>query len=57
MYNKYRTVNTALKNQLLAVFNDPYLAMLKNEYTGYETRSTMELIKHLYKHYARISST
>ena len=45
----------ALKNQLLAVFDDPYLFKLKNEYTGYATSSTMDLIKHLYEHYAFIS--
>ena len=44
-----------LKNQLLAVFDDPYLSTLKNEYTGYATRSTMDIITHLYEHYTRIS--
>ena len=54
MYNKYRTIDSALKNQLLAVFDDPYLSKLKNVYTGYATRSTMDLLTHLYKHYACI---
>ena len=57
MYNKYRTVDSALKNQLLTVFENPYLATRKHEYTGYDTRYTMELISHLYKNYALISST
>ena len=39
---------------MLAVFEDPYLFTMKNEYTGYATRSTMDLIKHLYKHYSHI---
>ena len=30
MYDKYRTVDSALKNQLLLVFDDPYLVTLKN---------------------------
>ena len=47
MYNEYRTVDSALKNQMLAVFGNPYLSTLKNEYTRYATRSTMDIIKHL----------
>ena len=30
MYGEYRTVNSSLKNQMLAVFENPYLATLKN---------------------------
>ena len=41
---------------MTAVFDDPYLATLNNEYTGYATRSTMDIIEHIYKHYACISS-
>ena len=48
---------SALKNELLAAFDDSYLATLKNEYTSYTTSSTTELIDHLYKHCARISLT
>ena len=55
MYDEYRTVDADLKNQLLAVFDNPYLYTLKNEYTGYATRSTMNLLTHLYKNYAHIS--
>ena len=43
MYDEYRTVDSAFKNQLLTVFDDPYLATLKNKYTGYATRSIMVL--------------
>ena len=42
---------------MLAVFGNPYLATLKKKYTGYATRSTMDLIAHIYEHYGRISST
>ena len=56
MYKEYRTVNSALKNKLLAVFDNPYLSTLKNKYTRYATRSTMNLITRLYKHYACILS-
>ena len=54
MYDEYRNVDTALKNQLIAVSDDPYLSTLKNGYTGYATRSTMDLITHFYKNYASI---
>ena len=57
MYDNYRTFDLALKNQLLVVFYDPYLATLKNKYTEYATRSTMDLIYHLYKDYSRSYST
>ena len=57
LYDKYRTVDSALKNQLLTDFDNPYLATLKNESTGYTTRSTMDLLNHLYQHCAHISST
>ena len=40
---------------MLAVFDNLYLSKLKNEYIGYATRSTMDIIKHIYEHYARIS--
>ena len=57
MYNECRTVDTDLKNQLVSSFNDPYISTLKNVYTGYVKKSTMELITNLYEKYARISST
>ena len=41
-----------MKKQLVSVFNNPYLSTLKNAYTGYDTKSTMELITHLYNKYA-----
>ena len=37
------------------VIYNPYLSTLNNGYTGYATRSTMELLTHIYKNYARIS--
>ena len=49
------TIDSDDKNQLLAVFDNPYLATPKNKYIGYTTRSTMEHIYHIYEHYARIS--
>ena len=50
-------VGTALKNHLASSFDDPYLSTLENGYMGYATKTTLELIKHLYSHYAHISAT
>ena len=52
MYDKCIIINTALKIQIILSFDDPYLSTLKNAYTGYDTKSTMELITHLYNKYA-----
>ena len=34
LYNEYKTVDAALKNQLLAVFDNPYLETLKTGTQG-----------------------
>ena len=54
LYDEYRTLNSALKNQLLVVFDDPYLSTLNNRYTGYATRLTIDLLTYLYEKYSRI---
>ena len=50
-------VKTALKNQLVSVFEGSYLYNLKNLYTGYATKITLALLTHLYTNYACISAT
>ena len=55
MYDEYRTVDSALRNQLCAVFGDPYFYTLNNGYTGYVISSTMDLITHIYQKYFRVS--
>ena len=55
LYENYRTIDAALNNQLLVVFDEPYLATFKNEYTEFATRSTMDLLIYIYKNYAHIS--
>ena len=57
MHDKCRTVDTALKNQLVSSFDNLYISMMKNTYTGCAMKTTMELIHHLYKNYAHISAT
>ena len=54
LYNKYRNIDSVLKNQLLVVFDDPYLSTLNNRYTGYATRLTIDLLTYLYEKYSRI---
>ena len=56
-YGKCRVVDTKLKYQSISVFKDPYLLMMENMYTGYATNTKLELVQHLYLHYACISST
>ena len=50
-------VGTALKNQLVSILEDAYMSPLKNEYTGYNTKTTLELVTHMYSRYAQISDT
>ena len=50
-------VDTALKDQLVSDLNNPYLSTLKNSYTWYVTKTTLDLIHHIYSHYACISAT
>ena len=57
MYDECRVVNTALKNQLVSAFDNPYISMLKHYFTGYTMKTTMDLIQNLYANYDRISST
>ena len=41
MYDDCRTINTALNNQLVSSFDNPYLSTLKNEYMGYAKKKTL----------------
>ena len=57
MYGELRAVCTALKNQLVYVFQDAYLLTLNNAYIGYATKSTLALLTHLYLNCTHISTT
>ena len=50
-------IDTDLKIQMVFAFKDAYLYTLKNMYKEYATNNTLELITHLYSHYACISIT
>ena len=56
-YNKCCNVDNALHNQLLTAFGDTYLLPLKNSFMGYSGATTLQLLGHLYAHYARILAT
>ena len=57
MYDEFRVVDTALKNQIVSVFEYPYLLRLKKSYTGYATKTTLDIFTHIYTHYVHISAT
>ena len=50
-------MGTALRKQLVYVFDNYYLSPLKNTYMGYSARSIMEIIKDIYSNYTWISAT
>ena len=50
-------VITTFKSQFVSVFEDAYLEMLRNAYTRYASKTTLNIITHIYTHYTRISVT
>ena len=56
-YDECHNVDTALCNQLLKSFEDTYLPPLKNAFAGYSRSTTLNLLSHLYAHYAKILAT
>ena len=56
-YKKCQTMDSALCNQLLTVFGKTYFYPLNHALKGYSTITKLQLIGHLYGHYARISAT
>ena len=56
-YDGYRAVYTSLKIQPVSFFKGTCMSPLKNSYIGYDTKSTLVLITHLYANYALISTT
>ena len=53
-YDECRVVSTALKKQLVSAFDNLYLLKPKNAYTGYSTKTALDIIQNLYSQYARI---
>jgi hypothetical protein len=48
--------DTALKNQIIATFEEKYLRSLHNKYTGYANTTAMEMLEQLYQKYGKISA-
>ena len=48
MHYEFRALDTALKNQLVSMFKYAYILLLRNVYTGYAEKATLEIITHLY---------
>ena len=46
----------ALKSQLIAAVDEPYIRAKRHKYVGYVNVSTKELLTHLYDSYAKITS-
>ena len=49
-------MDTSLKDQLLPVFQYTYLSSSNNMYKWYATKSTLELLTHIYASCAHISA-
>ena len=56
-YDGCRNVDAALRNQLLTAFDNTYLSLLKNAFTGYSGATMIQLLIHLYAHSTKILAT
>ena len=55
LYDKFRAVDTALRHQVLRVFEDTYFYPLKKDFKGCSVIPTTNLIGGIYGHYTRIT--
>lgn len=54
-YETYTSVATALKTSLIAAVPDIFLSDLKNNITGYATKTVLDMMTHLWAHYGVIT--
>ena len=54
-YHELNRTDAALKQQLLASFDNMYLKALKQPYVGYSNRTCIQILQHLYDNYGQIS--
>ena len=54
-YQECTRTDQALKQLLLGAVDDIYVSSLRNQYTGYTTLSTMNILTHLYDAYGQIT--
>eukprot|EP00957_Ditylum_brightwellii_P095793 7298284-Ditylum_brightwellii.AAC.1 len=56
-FHTYHNTNKSLKNQLITLVEDTYIAAIKEEHIGYINRLVGDMLSHLYNTYGNISST
>ena len=55
LYNQYDACDRALKQLLLGAVDDMFINALSDTHVGYANVTTLQLLKHLYKTYGRIT--
>lgn len=56
LYNQYDATDTALKQLLLGAVDDMFIRSLRNRHIGYANVTTLDLLAHLYRTYAKINT-
>ena len=54
LFQKFNSVELALKSQLINAVDEVFIQSLRNKYTRYATSSTMDILNYLYDNYAKI---
>ena len=54
-WREFKTVSTALKNQLLSAVEDIYVRALRDRHVGYMNQSIRNLLTHLFENYGNIT--
>jgi hypothetical protein len=55
IWRKYNATNKALQQQLINIFDEPYIRGLRDQHTGYNNISAMHIVTHLYTTYGVIT--
>jgi len=56
LYNQYDATDTALMQLLLGAVDDMFIRSLRNRHIGYANVTTLDLLAHLYRTYAKINT-
>ena len=56
LYKQYDATDKALKQLLIGAVNDMFIRSLRNRHIGYANVTTLQLITHLYRTYAKINT-
>ena len=54
-WREFKTVNIALKNQLLSALDDIYIRALKDRHVGYMNQTIRAILQHLFDNYGNIT--